>query len=73
MNEAMFMACHHNAVQNHNIMTENKAVENMAKFQGLKTAVTNQNYIHEEAKFTLNPEKPLYSSLVSKNVKIKIF
>jgi hypothetical protein len=41
----MVMSCHHNAGQNHNLMTANKTLENVAKFKYAAMRVKNQNYI----------------------------
>jgi hypothetical protein len=44
----IFMSCHHNARQNHNIKTFNKSSENVAKIKCSGMTVTYENYIHEE-------------------------
>jgi hypothetical protein len=44
----MFISCHQNARQNHNIEIINETFENMVKCKYLRMAITNHNYIHEE-------------------------
>jgi hypothetical protein len=44
----MLMSRHQTTGQNHNIKVANKSSENAAQSRYLGTAVTNQNYIHEE-------------------------
>jgi hypothetical protein len=75
------MSCQQNAEQNRNIRTDNKAFENAAHFRYLGTTITDQNLIQEEIKKRLNSGKAcchsvknhLYSRLLSKNVKIRIY
>jgi len=42
------MSCHQNAGQNNNLKSANKYPEKAAKLTYLRTAVTNQNFVHEE-------------------------
>jgi hypothetical protein len=71
----MLLSCHQNAGRNHEIKMANKFFENMAQFNYLGTAVTNQNLIQEEIKMRKNSgnasyhsvQKHLSSCLLSKN------
>jgi hypothetical protein len=77
----MIMSRHQNSEQNQNIRTANELFENVATFKYLGTTLTNQNYIHDEIKSTLNSMNSCYysvqnllsSRLISKNLKIKIY
>jgi predicted AlkP superfamily phosphohydrolase/phosphomutase len=70
-----------NAGQNHNIEIDNKNFERMEQFKWLETTLTNQNSIQEETKSRLKSGNACYhsvqdrlsSSLLSKNIKIKIY
>jgi hypothetical protein len=77
----MVMFRDQNAGQNGYIQTGNKSSETVEQFKYLGTAITNQNSIHEEIKCRLKSgnacchsvQNLLSSSLLSKNVKIKIY
>jgi len=70
-----------NAGQSHNIKTVNSSSERVEEFKPLGTTSTNQNYIQEEIKSRLKSENACYhsvqnllsSSLLSKNIKIKLY
>ena len=65
----------------HNIKTDNSSFESVEQFKYLGTALTNQNSIQEEIKSRLKSgnacchsvQNLLSSSLLSKNLKIKIY
>jgi hypothetical protein len=75
------MSRNQNARQNHNIKIDNKPFEMVEQFKYLETTLTNQNSIQEEIKSRLNSgnayhhsvQDLLSSSLLSKNMKIKIY
>jgi len=74
----MVLSCHQNVGENHSLLTANKSFENVAKFEHFGTTVANKN--GKEIKSTLNSRNLatilfsiLYSSLLSKNLKIKIY
>jgi hypothetical protein len=77
----MFMSRDQNAGQNGNIQIGNKLFETVEQFKYLGTTLMNQNSIHEEIKcrwksrnaFYHSVQNLLSSSLLSKNVKIKIY
>jgi hypothetical protein len=77
----MTMSCHPNSVQNENIRIANELFKNVAKFKYLGMTLRNQNDIHDELKSGLNLGNACYysvqnllsSSLISKNLKIKIY
>ena len=65
----------------HNIKRANRAFDNVSNFKFLFPALTNENWMHEEATSGINSENTCKSSgqnlldchFVLKNVKIKIF
>jgi hypothetical protein len=77
----MVMSRDQNAGQNGNIQMGNKSFETVEQFKYLGTTLTNQNTIHAEIKSRLKSGNACYhsvqnllsSSLLSKNVKIKIY
>jgi hypothetical protein len=77
----MFTSRDQNAGKNHNTKTVNKAFEKLEYFKCLGAALTDQNPIHKEIKSRLKSGNVCYhsvqnllsSSLLSKNVKIKIY
>jgi hypothetical protein len=77
----MVMSRDQNAGQNGYIQIGNKLFETVEQFKYLGTTLTNQNSIHEEIKSRLKSGNACYhseqnllsSSLLSKNVKIKIY
>ena len=70
-----------NAGRSHNIKTNNSYFDMVEEFMYLGTTLTNQNSIQEEIKSRLKPGNACYhsvrnllsSSMLSKNVKIKIY
>jgi glycerol-3-phosphate O-acyltransferase len=68
------------AGERQSIKIGNRSFESVAKFKYLGTTLTDQNYIHEEIKSRLNSRNACYhsvqsllsSSLLSRNVKVKI-
>jgi hypothetical protein len=79
--KCMVMSRDQNAGQNGYIQIGNESFETVEQFKYLGTTLTNQNSIHEEIKSRLKPGNACYnsvqnllsSSLLSKNVKIKIY
>ncbi|KAJ4439572.1 hypothetical protein ANN_07699 [Periplaneta americana] len=77
----MIMSRDENIVRNGNIKIENLSFEEMAKFKYLEATVTNINDNGEEIKHRINMgnacyysvEKLLSSSLLSKNLKVRIY
>jgi hypothetical protein len=75
------MSCEQNAGQYHNIHTGNKPFKSVEHFTYLGKTLTNQYSIYEEIKNRLNSGNAFYyfvqnllpASLVSKNIKIKIY
>jgi len=54
---------HQNAGQDHNIKTDAKLIENVAKFKYLGTTATHKNYVYEEVKSKLNSKNVCYHSV----------
>jgi sorting nexin-29 len=77
----MVMSRDQNAGQNYNIKIDNKSFERVEQFKYLGTTRTYRNSIQEEIKSRLNSRNACYhsvqvllsSSLLSKNIKIKIY
>jgi len=77
----MVMSRDQNAGRNHSVMINNSTFERVEDFKYLGTTLTNQNSIPEEIKFRLRLGNACYlsvqnllsSSLLSKNLKIKIY
>jgi hypothetical protein len=77
----MFTSRHETAGQSNYIRVANKSFEKVVKFEYLGTTLTDQNCIHVEIRNRLNPGNACYhavqnllsSSLLSRNVKIKIY
>jgi len=70
-----------NAGQSHNTKTDKNAFERLEEFRYLGTTLTDQNSIQEETESRLKSgnvcchsvQDLLFSSLLSKNIKIKIY
>jgi len=77
----MVMSRHKNAGQSYNIETDNSSFERAEEFKYLGTTLTNKNSIQKEIKSRLKSGNVCYhslqnllsSSLLSKNLKIKIY
>jgi hypothetical protein len=77
----LYMFREQKAGQNHSFKICNKTSETMEQFTYLETTLTNQNCLHEEIKSKLKSGNTCYhsaqnllsSSLLSKNVKFKIY
>jgi hypothetical protein len=77
----MLLSRHQNAGQNRHIKIVNRLFENVSQFRCLRTTITNQNFIQEEIKRSLNSGNDCYHSiqnllssrLLSKNLKIRIY
>jgi hypothetical protein len=59
----MVMSHHQNVLQDHNLPTANKSLENVAKLKYPGITITNQNYIHEETMSTVNSGNGSYHSV----------
>ena len=73
----MVMPRDQNEGQNYNLKTNRESFERLEQFKCLGTTLTNQNSIHEEIKLGTgcyhSLQNLLSSSLLSKNIKIKIY
>jgi len=77
----MVMSRDQNAGRTHNMKVDNRSFERVEEFKYLGTTLTNQNCIQEEIKSRLKSGNACYhsvqnllsSSLLSKNIKIKIY
>jgi hypothetical protein len=77
----IFMSRHQTAGQSNYIRVANKSFEKVTDFKYLGSTLTDQNCIHEEIRSRLNSgnacyhavQNLLYSRLLSRNVKIKIY
>ena len=77
----MVMSRNQTAGLSHTMKADNSSIERVEKFKYLGTRLTNQNYIQEEIKSRLKLGNACYhsvqnllsSSLLSKNLKIKIY
>ena len=77
----MVMSGDQNAGLSHSIRIDNSSHERVEQFKYLGTTLTNQNSVHEEIKSRLKSGNASYhmvqnlllSSLLSKNIKIKIY
>jgi hypothetical protein len=76
----MVLSQNQHAERSHRMKNDNSYFERVEEFKYLGTTLTNQNSIQEEVKGRLKPgnacyhlvQNRLYSSLLSKNLKIKI-
>jgi hypothetical protein len=77
----MWISCHQNAGQNHDIKIADRSFKKVVQFKYLGMTVANQNLIQEEIKSRLNSGNACYHSvqnhlssrLLFKNVKITIY
>jgi hypothetical protein len=77
----VLLSCHWNAVQNRDIEIANRSFEIVSQFKYLGMTVTNQNLIEVEIKRIFSSANSCYhsvqnllsSSLLSKNIKIRIY
>jgi hypothetical protein len=59
----MVMSCHQNEAKNHNSLTDTKSFKTVTHFKYLGTAVTNEDWIHEEIKSKFNMGNIYYHSV----------
>jgi hypothetical protein len=57
----MLQSCHQDASKNCGIKIANRLFENVSQFKYLRTTVTNQNFIQEEIKSSLNSGNACYT------------
>jgi hypothetical protein len=73
----MVLSRDHDAARNHKIKTHNSSLEWMEQFEKLGTTLRNQNSIQKVIKICLKSrysvQNLLSSTLLSKNIKIKIY
>ena len=77
----MIMSRDQNAGRSHSMKIDNSSIERVEEFKHLGTMLRNKNSIQEEIKSRLklgnasyySVQNPLSSSLLSKNLKIKIY
>jgi hypothetical protein len=77
----MLLSRHQILGQNQDIKIANRSFENVSQLKNLGMTITNQNLIQQEIKRRLNSGNPCYhsvqnllsSSLLSKNLKIRIY
>ena len=60
------IACHHQNVQNRNIVIGNLSFENVENFKYLGVTATNTNYIREEVKRRINMGNACYLAYLRK-------
>jgi hypothetical protein len=59
----MFLPCHHNTGQNHNLMTANKFFKHVTKLKNVGTAATDQTFVQEKINSRLNSGNICYHSV----------
>jgi hypothetical protein len=59
----MFLSRHKNVGQNRDIKIAKRSFENVSQFKYFGTTVTNQNFIREEIKMSLNSGNACYHSV----------
>jgi hypothetical protein len=62
------MSYQQNSIQNHDLLIDSKSFESVTVFKYLRTAVTNESFIHKVLKNRLNSGNACYHSV--KNLKI---